>query len=167
MKKALFGLFASLMIVGSATAAEQLVTPIAIPYLTTPATDVIGLRLTIPFAESDSMTGLDIGFWGRSVNFYGLQMNVLYNKVEDRTAAIQLGLVNQVGDMTGLQVGIWNESGYARGFQTGLINYSIDMRGVQIGLINYTNSAFGYQFGLINVIRGSEVPFFPGINIGF
>ena len=49
--------------------------------------DVAGLRLTIPFSTSqENVTGLDIGFWGRSMYFEGIQLNVLRNDVVDGAA---------------------------------------------------------------------------------
>ena len=39
--------------------------------------DVVGLRLTIPFStRQENVTGLDLGFWGRSVYFEGIQVNL-------------------------------------------------------------------------------------------
>ena len=45
-----------------------------------------------------------------------------------------------------------------------LADYS---EGFQIGLINRTEGMHGYQIGLINIIRDSQVPFCPILNVGF
>ena len=132
--------------------------------------DVIGLRLTIPFSTSqESITGIDLGFWGRSVYFEGIQINVLRNDVQDRLAGFQIGIYNSVssGEMFGIQAGLWNEAISLRGIQAGLVNDSGETQGLQVGLINLAETMYGYQVGLINVIRDAELQFFPIVNIGF
>jgi len=132
--------------------------------------DVIGLRLTIPFSTSqESVTGLDVGFWGKSLYFEGIQLNVLRNDVLDSGAGIQVGLYNSVGsgNMLGVQVGLWNEARTFGGVQAGLINVVGEARGFQVGVVNRAETMYGYQVGLINVIRDAEFQFLPIINIGF
>jgi len=132
--------------------------------------DVIGLRLTIPFSTSqESVTGLDVGFWGKSLYFEGIQINLLRNDVTDGGAGFQVGLYNSVGsgNMLGLQVGLWNEARTFGGLQAGLINVVGEARGFQVGLINRAETMYGYQVGLINVIRDAEFQFLPIVNIGF
>jgi len=132
--------------------------------------DLIGLRLTIPFStRQENVTGIDIGFWGRSIYFEGIQINVFRNDVKDDLSGFQVGLYNTAGgaDLLGLQVGLWNQTGHMRGFQAGLVNYAGEARGLQVGLINRCETMYGYQVGLINIIRDAEVQFFPIVNIGF
>ena len=132
--------------------------------------DLVGLRLTIPFStKQENVTGFDVGFWGRSVYFEGIQVNLIRNDVKDSCAGVQVGLYNSVGlgDLFGVQVGLWNESNAFRGVQVGLVNVSGDSQGFQIGLINRSETMYGFQIGAINIIRDAEVQFFPFINVGF
>lgn len=132
--------------------------------------DLVGLRLTIPFStKQENVTGVDLGFWGRSLYFEGIQLNLLRNDVKDSCAGVQVGVYNSVGrgDLFGIQVGLWNESNAFRGIQCGLVNVSGDSQGFQIGLINRSETMYGFQVGLINVIRDAEVQFFPLVNAGF
>ncbi len=134
------------------------------------ATDVIGLRLTIPFStRQDNVTGFDVGLWGRSLYFEGVQLNLLRNDVKDDASGVQVGIYNSVGggDLLGVQAGLWNEANSMRGAQIGLVNTSGETEGLQIGLINRSETMTGYQIGLVNVIRSAEIQFFPIVNIGF
>ena len=132
--------------------------------------DVVGLRLTIPFSTAqESVTGLDVGLWGKSVYFEGIQLNVLRNDVTDGGTGIQVGIYNSVGsdELMGIQAGLWNEALSLGGVQVGLVNVVGEARGFQIGLVNRAETFYGYQVGLINVIRDAEVRFCPFVNIGF
>ncbi|MBO5751566.1 MAG: hypothetical protein J6R80_04105 [Kiritimatiellae bacterium] len=134
------------------------------------ASDVAGLRLTIPFStRQENVTGIDLGLWGRSMYFEGFMINVIRNDVKDDMSGIQIGLYNSAGGcgLVGLQVGLWNESGCFRGVQAGLVNTSGESRGLQVGLINRSETLYGYQVGLVNIIRDAELKFCPVINIGF
>ena len=136
-----------------------------------PATpDLAGIRITIPYStKQESVTGIDLGLWGRSQYFEGLQCNLLRNDVKDSGTGIQIGLYNSIGqaDMLGIQVGLWNEAGTISGVQAGVVNIAGDISGVQIGLINRCEEMYGFQVGLINIIRDAELRFCPIINIGF
>lgn len=132
--------------------------------------DLIGLRITIPCStKQENVTGLDVGFWGRSEYFEGIQINVLRNDVRDSLAGIQVGFYNSVsrGDLLGIQAGLWNESMSQRGIQAGLVNVAGDMEGVQIGIINRCETMYGFQLGAINIIRDAEFQFMPILNVGF
>ena len=134
------------------------------------AIDVVGLRLTIPFSTSqESVTGIDLGFWGKSRYFEGIQLNVLRNDVSDGGTGVQVGLYNSTGsdELLGFQVGLWNEALSLGGIQAGLVNVVGEARGFQIGLINRAESLYGYQVGLVNVIRDAEFRFLPLVNFGF
>ena len=131
--------------------------------------DVVGLRLTLPYGECESVTGFDLGVYGRCRYFEGLQANILRNEALDVMAGIQAGIYNTAGraDLTGLQVGLWNEVRSMRGVQVGIINVADSVQGFQVGLINRAESMYGFQIGGVNVIRESELAFFPIVNIGF
>ena len=132
--------------------------------------DVVGIRLTIPFSTlQENVSGIDLGFWGRSLYFEGIQVNILRNDVTDRCAGFQVGLYNSIGsgEMFGIQAGLWNEANSLRGVQAGLVNVSGETQGLQVGLINRAETMYGYQVGLINIIRDAELQFFPIVNIGF
>ena len=132
--------------------------------------DLVGVRLTIPWStKQENVTGFDVGFWGRSEYFEGVQCNVLRNDVKDSCSGIQCGIYNSVarGDLLGIQVGIWNESLAHRGVQFGIVNVSGDTQGFQFGIINRSETMYGFQVGLINIIRDAEIQFCPVINVGF
>ena len=132
--------------------------------------DLVGVRFTIPWStKQENITGFDLGFWGRSEYFEGVQCNVLRNDVKDVCSGIQCGIYNSVarGDLLGIQVGIWNESLAHRGVQFGIINVSGDTQGFQFGIINRSETMYGFQVGLINIIRDAEIQFCPVINVGF
>ena len=132
--------------------------------------DVLGLRLTIPFSTvQENVSGIDLGLWGRSIYFQGIQVNVLRNDVKDEMSGFQVGLYNSVGggQLLGFQAGLFNEANSMRGAQVGLVNLGGEVQGFQIGLINRCETMVGYQVGLINVIRDNELQFCPILNIGW
>ena len=132
--------------------------------------DIIGLRLTVPYSsKQENVTGFDVGFWGRSIYFEGVQANILRNDVKDSCAGIQAGCYNSVtrGDLCGIQAGLWNESLSQRGVQIGVVNVAGDVQGFQVGLINRCETMYGFQVGLINIIRDAEIQFCPVVNVGF
>lgn len=134
------------------------------------ASDLIGLRLTIPFStKQENVTGIDLGLWGRAISFEGLAVSIIRNDVKDDMSGVQLGLYNSVGrgNGLGLQVGLWNESACLVGAQAGLVNIVGEAKGFQLGLINRAETLYGYQVGLINIIRDAEFQFMPIVNIGF
>lgn len=132
--------------------------------------DVVGIRFTFPFStRQESITGIDIGFWGSCQYFEGLMCSIIRNDARERCSGLQVGIYNSVGrgDLIGIQAGLWNEAHELGGVQAGIINVSGYTRGFQVGLINRAESMYGYQLGLINIIRDAEVPFMVGLNIGF
>ncbi|MBQ4199887.1 MAG: hypothetical protein II649_08385 [Kiritimatiellae bacterium] len=131
--------------------------------------DVVGFRLTLPYGECESVTGFDLGVYGRARYMEGLQINILRNEAIDVMAGAQGGIYNSAGraDMVGLQVGLWNEVRSIRGVQVGVINVADSVSGVQIGLINRAEAMYGFQVGGVNVIRESDLAFFPVVNVGF
>jgi len=143
--------------------------PVWIAFNSTKNIDVVGLRLTIPYGNCESVTGFDLGFFGRSRYFEGLQINLLRNDVEDVLSGFQIGLYNSAGraDMFGVQVGLFNEARSFSGLQVGLVNVCDYGYGFQVGIINRAESMYGFQAGGVNVIRESEFAFLPLLNIGF
>ena len=132
--------------------------------------DVVGLRLTIPYSSrQETVTGIDLGFWGRCKDFEGIQLNIFRNDVKDTFGGIQVGLYNTVAraDQFAIQVGLMNETQGFRGLQCGVINVTGEGEGFQVGLINRAETLYGFQVGLINVIRSAELPVLPVCNIGF
>lgn len=132
--------------------------------------DVVGLRLTIPFStRQETVTGFDLGFWGRCKDFEGVQASILRNDVKDTLGGIQVGLYNTANraDLFVIQAGLINETQSFRGVQAGLINITGDGEGLQVGVINRAETFHGFQVGVINVIRDAEVPVLPLVNIGF
>jgi len=132
--------------------------------------EVIGLRITLPWStRQETVTGFDLGLWGRCRDFEGLQVSVIRNDVKDTLAGIQAGLYNSANraDLFCVQAGLFNEAQSFRGCQFGIVNKAGHGQGFQLGIINCSETLYGYQVGLINAIRDAEVPFFPIVNIGF
>ena len=128
------------------------------------------MRITIPYStKQESVTGIDLGFWGRSQYFEGIQLNLIRNDVKDRGAGIQVGLYNSItqADALAIQVGLWNEAGYISGIQAGLVNVASDVSGIQAGVINRCEEMYGFQVGLVNIIRSAQFQFMPILNVGF
>lgn len=154
-----------------APARQSAVWPAVFAFCEWPDTpDLIGLRLAIPFStKQESITGFDIGFWGRCKDMEGLQVNVLRNDVKDTFCGIQAGLYNTANraDMLCVQCGLINETQSFRGVQCGLVNMTGDGQGFQVGLINRAETFYGLQVGVVNVIRDAEFQMLPIANIGF
>jgi len=169
MKKMLMGLLVAGMTAFGAMAADEVAWPVWLGLNDVEDVDIVGLRFNLYNGHVDQMTGLDIGFAGHANTYYGLQLNIIRNEATDVLAGIQVGCYNTAGrsDMLGVQVGLWNESGSMYGIQAGLVNLADYSEGFQIGLINRTEGMHGYQIGLINIIRDSQVPFCPILNVGF
>ncbi len=130
----------------------------------------MGLRITIPFStRQESVTGFDVGFWGRAQYFEGFMCSLLRNDVKDELAGVQIGVYNTAhsADLLGVQIGLWNEAGSFRGCQAGIVNTAGQAYGCQIGIINRAEEMYGFQLGLVNVIRDAELSFCPVLNIGF
>lgn len=119
--------------------------------------------------RAEDFTGIALGAFGRAQYFGGIQANLLRNHVTESLMGCQLGISNTTpsGELLGVQVGLWNEAQTLNGFQVGLINKADFSDGFQIGLVNHVEDMRGYQIGLVNIIRGSEVPFCPILNVGF
>ncbi|MBO5643135.1 MAG: hypothetical protein J6S51_03920 [Kiritimatiellae bacterium] len=132
--------------------------------------DLVGIRFAIPYStKQESVTGFDIGFWGRSRYFEGVAVNIFRNDVKEKLSGLQVALYNSAGycNLGGVQIGVWNEVHSINGVQAGLVNIAGDAHGFQIGLINRAETMSGFQFGAINIIRDAEIAFCPFVNIGF
>lgn len=169
MKKMLFGFVLAGLVAFGASAAEKVRWPVWFAFNDTEDVDVVGLRLTLPSGKCEQVNGMDLGLIGRSRYFNGFQINLLRNDVTDTLAGWQVGGYNSAGnaDALGLQTGLWNEAQSLSGFQVGLVNLADYCQGFQVGLINRVEDMHGYQVGLVNIIRGSDVPFMPIVNVGF
>jgi hypothetical protein len=169
MKKMMFGLVLAGLVVLGASAAEKVRWPVWFAFNNEEDVDVVGLRVNLFSGTCEQVTGMDLGFIGHSQYFNGFQLNLLRNDVTDSLAGWQIGLYNSagLGDSLGLQTGLWNEAQTLKGFQVGLVNLADYCTGLQVGLINRSEDMHGYQIGLVNIIRGSDVPFCPLINIGY
>ena len=170
MKKVLFSLLVTGCLILSAGAAEKVDWPVWFAFNDVADIDVVGLRVNLFSGECEQVTGVDLGFIGRSRYYNGVQLNLFINSVEDELAGWQLSLgYNEAGSASPLsaQFGLWNQAQSMSGIQCGLVNLADYSRGIQVGLINRTEEMHGYQVGLINIIRGSEVPFMPILNFGF
>ena len=86
--------------------------PVWLAFNSTKNIDVAGVRFTLPYGECESVTGFDIGFYGRCRYFEGFQLNILRNEAEDVLSGFQAGCYNSSGraDLKGLQVGLFNEA---------------------------------------------------------
>lgn len=169
MKKMMFGLVLAGLVAFGANAAEKVRWPVWFAFNDSEDVDVVGLRFNLPSGKAEQVTGLDLGLIGRSRYFNGIQINLLRNDVADTLAGWQIGGYNSagIGDSLGLQTGLWNEAQRLSGFQVGLVNLADYCQGFQVGIINRVEDMHGYQVGLVNIIRGSDLPFMPLINIGY
>ena len=148
---------------------ERVAWPVWLAFNSTKNIDVTGLRLTLPYGECESVTGFDIGFYGRCRYFEGFQLNLFRNEALDVMSGAQVGIYNSAGraDLKGFQIGLFNEARSMRGIQVGLINLADSICGFQVGLINRAETMYGFQVGGVNVIRESEMAFCPILNVGF
>jgi hypothetical protein len=170
MKKVLFSLLVSGCLILSVDAAEKVDWPVWFAFNDTEDIDVVGLRVNLFSGNCEQVTGMDLGFIGRSRYYNGVQMNLLVNSVEDEMAGWQFSLgYNEIGyaNFVSGQVGLWNQAQSLNGVQLGLVNLVDYACGLQVGLINRAEETSGYQIGLVNVIRGSRVPFMPLINFSY
>ncbi|MBQ9727054.1 MAG: hypothetical protein IJV65_06075 [Kiritimatiellae bacterium] len=117
--------------------------------------DVVGLRLGLPYVSHHDVTGLDLALLatGATGDFSGVQAAPFYNRVD--------------GTMRGVQVAAFNFAESVRGVQIGLLNGATSVSGVQIGFFNSTRTLSGVQIGLGNYVQESAVPFLPILNVRF
>ena len=178
MKRFLFAMGLAATVATGAFAQEAAVVDFAFLNRWYHPENVVGLRVGIPWGDSNNVTGIDVGLYGKSNNMSGIQANLVANIVKDRADAIQLSIYNHAGSLSGAQVGLMNVTGYAAlGYDTrlmfsacvqvGLLNIANDIRGVQVGLVNQADMLYGFQIGLVNVIKSGVIPFMPIVNIGF
>ncbi|MBR1871364.1 MAG: hypothetical protein IJ802_06015 [Kiritimatiellae bacterium] len=142
--------------------------PLWLSFNTSDAPDITGLHLTLPYGTVDSVTGFDIGIYSHVRYMEGLQTNLLRNDAIDQLAGIQVGIYNTAGraDLFGIQLGLFNEVQTIRGAQGGIVNVANAVYGFQVGIVNRAETMYGFQVGIVNIIRESELPFCPIVNIG-
>jgi hypothetical protein len=169
MKRLVACAFVAVALVSGTRAEDYQTSPIELSFLDFMyhPIDVAGLRVGIPYGNNDSVTGIDVGLWGKSTYMYGIQFNLLANIVTDRAGAIQVAIFNDTKSLVGIQGGLWNSAGGLTGLQVGLLNLADEVEGFQIGLINRAELMHGFQVGIVNVIRSSPLPFCPLMNVGF
>ena len=115
--------------------------------------EVVGLKLNLPYAENNEVTGLDIGIAGGGGTIRGIRLN-----------AINLSDVMS----SGFEVGLVNIDAAAKGFQLGLVNIvKGQMDGFQLGLLNHVGSLHGLQIGLVNMIDTGNVKMLPIVSWSF
>ena len=101
---------------------------------------VTGLKLNVPFAESDVAAGIDVGFVGSVGDFTGLRLNAV-NLSSGYVSGLEIGLLNiGQGETHGMQFAAYNQAGDMHGFQLGLINSAKALKGLQIGVINFVTT---------------------------
>ncbi|MEI8242890.1 MAG: hypothetical protein WCI17_06450 [bacterium] len=123
--------------------------------------EVAALRIGIPYGANPTITGLDIGVWGRSERAWGLQVNLFVNDVREKSGGAQLAICNLGDDVTGIQLGLWNSTASLAGAQLGGLNYAENADFLQLGLANAANTMKGLQLGGWN-----SAPNFTGLQIG-
>jgi hypothetical protein len=134
--------------------------------------DVKGARANVVYGNNRDVSGIDIGFIGRSESMTGFQVNAGYNGSETLDG-IQIGSLNEVSyRVRGVQLGgVISYGGEVSGLQiAGAHNRAESITGVQIGgMVNETEELTGVQIGLINFNWSRPFPFqcLPFISIGF
>jgi hypothetical protein len=171
MRKVLTVLAVAGIMVGRTMAADTWLVDVSAldPWLGTPA-EVAVLRVGIPYGSNPTISGLDVGFWGRSERAWGVQLNLILNNATEKMGGVQIAGCNLAEDATGLQVGLWNSATTLAGvqlgginelengqfLQCGLGNYADTLKGVQLGIWNNAPGITGLQLGLFNMSQAVE-----------
>jgi hypothetical protein len=163
MKKILTVLAVAAILTGHAGAADNswLVDFAALDPLIGKPTEVSALRISIPNGRNANISGLDLGFWGRSERAWGLQINLLLNDAKEKMGGAQFGGCNLSEETAGLQCGLWNDATTMVGLQIGGLNYMENGNFLQCGLGNQAETFKGIQIGLWNM-----TPVFTGMQLG-
>ena len=135
-----------------------------------PSYTINGARLSLIYGDCHELNGIDVGTVGSvRERLCGLQVNALWSDVGTDAYGLQIGCVNNVtGDAGALQIALLNLVGDLHGCQIGLANVaSNDAVGCQVGLFNYTDNLYGCQIGLINYVDSRSCCIMPIINIGW
>ena len=130
-------------------------------------TDIIGLKLNLPYGYNRSVRGFDLGVVGGAENCEAIQFN-LFNIVPGRARGLRCGFINLVGSCEGAQNAAFNfvEEDLV-GMQIGLLNVARKVTGIQIGVVNYCDELWGMQIGLANIAGDAPLPFTVLINASF
>ena len=171
MKRSLFALIALLGVL-AARAGDPAQFPLQLS-ICPPAqlmqedTDIIGLKLNLPYGYNRSVRGFDLGVVGGAENCEAIQIN-LFNIVPGRARGLSFGFINLVGNCEGVQEGIFNfvEEDLV-GMQIGLLNVTRKVTGIQIGVVNYCDELWGMQIGLANIAGDAPLPFTVLVNASF
>jgi len=119
-------------------------------------TPITGVRLSILYGRSVSVTGLDVGLVNHTTTgeSMGLQYGIV-GMTEHNFRGWQDNFVNIVqNEFEGLQMGV--------------VNYAESASGLQLSIVNYAGSMHGLQIGLVNIIkRNGAFPVFPIVNWSF
>jgi hypothetical protein len=150
---------------------------IAIPALSTQVlaqSKPIQLSLFTPvqiFDENIPISGVRLSLiYGRSVSVTGLDWGLVNRTTTGKFMGVQFGLVGIAdADFVGFQNNAVNVvEGDIEGFQWGVVNYAHYANGLQLGFVNYSGSMKGIQIGLVNIIgQGGQFPVFPIVNWSF
>lgn len=104
--------------------------------------EVWGLRLNLPWSENKVVNGLDFGVVNQADQASFVLQAGLDNGVRKRGAAVQLGVMNVIGD--------------------GFVCLSGEGDGLQAGLVNWLQDGFGFQLGA----GGSLASAMTGLQLG-
>ena len=74
-----------------AASADKAPWPVWLAFNSAEDIDVVGLRMTLPYGKCESVTGFDLGIYGTSRYFEGLQVNILRNEAKDILSGFQGG----------------------------------------------------------------------------
>lgn len=124
-------------------------------------TEIDGLRLGLLYSKNDSVKGLDLGLFNRSIELKGLEIGGI-NQIEGKYAGFQLGIINLIEDnFYGVQIGIaqFNQKSlYGFGFAPIAITKQ-DVNGMQVGILaNYGKKVLFPQLSLgVNMAESTSV----------
>ncbi len=156
---------------------------------------IMGIRMSIGYAENKRMYGFDFGTIGNMTkdDFRGMAISGIFNITGGRADvilmqaagginwnikrtqvfgtqfAIGVNVNQERADIYGLQMGLIGNFGNNNiyGFQMGMYNQANQVYGFQVGLVNRAVSLTGIQLGLLNFVEKGWLKFFPFLNVGF
>lgn len=125
--------------------------------LATKTQKIEGLQAAIFYAATtEKSAGVQVAIVNKSVDFDGVKYGFV--NIVDNMRGYSDGLVNLSNTFAGVQSGLFTKSRSMRGVQFGFVNVCDDMGGMQVGLVNYTRLMRGLQIGLVNIITESKLP---------
>ena len=130
-------------------------------------TDIVGLRLDLPYSYNQLVRGFDLGVACVAERFEGIQLGIFAN-TQDSGKGLSCALIHTAQDCEGVQGGLMCfVEGELVGVQTGIVNVASEVTGVQIGLFNHCESLRGVQIGLANIALDAPLPFCVLVNASF